>query len=309
MGITKVVYVELRPSSFSKFGNFYNTLSVAPETGDTIEGPFHVNEKLVVSGDPVFKGKTTSKKNIQGGKPKFYGGYESGVDVALQFDTASTAYYAATNGVILKDTLNLGYPIDVKLYFDSTGSVTYSSMINNDGIWSTPQTVSLSAFAPNGLIYVEEGNIWTKGVLKGKVTIVATSRGNSNYGKVFLEDDLVYYDNPLGNHLSTDLLGIVAENNIMVLANAQTLGSDLTTHAVMFALNGTISLESPLLTQNYFGKWNILGSMIANTNVATVIGTPKKGLKIHQKYDSRLLTYLPPYFPYTKQYEVVSWLE
>ncbi|MCC6636175.1 MAG: hypothetical protein IT278_00445, partial [Ignavibacteriaceae bacterium] len=88
---THTVRIELKPSYYSKFGNFYETISAYPATGDTFNGPFHVNGTLTTYGTPVFNGKATSKLNLskQGSPkdPKFYGGYESGIDIPLDFDT------------------------------------------------------------------------------------------------------------------------------------------------------------------------------------------------------------------------------
>ena len=80
------VIVKLQPSSYAKFawysGNMSSKVFV---TGDTVWGPFHTQSKLNTNGDPVFWGKVTSLKglSITKGNPKFYGGYESGIDVPL----------------------------------------------------------------------------------------------------------------------------------------------------------------------------------------------------------------------------------
>lgn len=321
-GVTKVVTVTLRPSHFSKFGNFYKTVSAAPATGDTFNGPFHTNDRLTTYGTPVFWGKVTTKKGLKlmgaPKDPKFYGGYESGVDIPLQFDTTGMRSAAQTNGFIFRDTTGAAIqkPIDVKLNFHADGTITHSFMLNNDGTWTTPVTVPISTIAPNGMIYVERGNIFVEGTVNGKVTIVATKKGKTGYGKVFQTDDLVYNDDPRIVTSSDDVLGIVAEQEIRIEANANTLGGDVNTHASMFSLNSDIGPEDALVTQGFLGSWKILGGLIASdTRVTAEYGysggvfVPTNGLKFVHTYDQRFLMYVPPFFPHTENYEVVSWYE
>lgn len=318
-GVTKTVIVELRPSYFSKFGNYYSSISAAPATGDTFNGPFHVNAKLTTYGTPVFWGKVTTRtgltKNGSPKDPKFYGGYESGVNLPLQFDTTGMRSTSVTGGKFFNDTTNLGKPIDVRLYFNSNGTVSYSVNRNNTG-WNTERTVPLSTLAPNGMIYVEKGNVYIKGAVNGRVTVAVTKKGSSGKGNVYQEDDLYYADNPLTNPNSTNILGVVAEEYIRIKANSNTLGGDVITQASMFSLNRDVGPEDDLVSQNFLGRWKILGGIIANTTrvtatYATVGGIfqPIKGLKLVHTYDSRFMTYVPPFFPHTQNYEVVSWFE
>ncbi len=311
-GITKTVVVQLKPSNFAKFGNFYSSMSAYPATGDTFNGPFHVNTKLTTYGTPVFWGKVTTKNGLkkQGlpADPKFYGGYETGVDLPLQFDTTGLKSQASK---IFRDTTGNNYKNDVSLYLNSDSTVTFSQSING-GAWSTPQTSSLTTFAPSGVIYVERGNIYTKGTLDGKVTIVATKMNTTGAGQIFFEDNTVYKDDPRTIPSSNDMLGIIAEGDIRIKDNAATRGKDINTHASMFSLTGNIGPEDGLISQSYLGRWNILGGLIAKDTrqTATYSGsTPIKGLKFVHTYDTRFLLSVPPYFPHTQNFEVVSWFE
>ena len=311
-GITKTINVELRPASYAKYGNFYATMSAMPATGDTFNGPFHVNGKLYTSGSPVFWGKVTSKSGLvmQGNpkNPKFYGGYETGVDIPNDFDTTGMRMSASK---VFRDTTGAGKTTDVKLYFNADGTVTYSNRIGT-AAYSTPKTVPLTTLAPNGLIYVEKGNIYTKGTLNGRATIVASKKGAYGYGKVIMEDNLQYNADPKTNPASTDMLGIVAESDIRIQDNANTRGKDIITQASMYSVNGTVGPDDGLVTQSFLGSWKILGGVIAaDTRVtATYWGsTPIKGLRFVHRYDDRFMTAVPPFFPKTKYYEIVSWFE
>lgn len=312
-GLTKVVTVELRPSNFAKFGNYYYTMSAYPATGDTFEGPFHVNGWLTTYGSPVFWGKATSAKGLrmlgQPKDPKFYGGYEDGVNIPMEFDTTG---FRANADHIFYDTTGSNSKVDVKLYFNADGTLTYSQKIGA-GSWSVSKTVNLSSFAPRGLIYVKGGNIYTKGTLNGKVTIVAAKSNIYGAGNVYFENDLVYNKDPRTFPTSTDMLGIVAEQNIRIQDNSDTRGKNIYTQASMYSQNGTIGPEDGLINQSYLGQWNILGGLTASNTRQTAIydshGNPIRGLKFVHRYDTRFLLSVPPYFPHTKNFEVVSWLE
>lgn len=310
------IEVILDPSHFSKFGNFYKTMSAMPATGDTFNGPFHTNGTMYTWGTPVFWGKVTSKQSLamygSPKDPKFYGGYESGVDIPLEFDTSGMRFNASTSGAVFKDTAGLGRKVDVKLNFKASGNVEYSSMINNDGVWSTPVDTPLVDLSSNGIIFVEKGNIFVEGTLNGKATIVASKKGTSGCGNIFQTNDVRYADDPKSNPAADDILGMVAEDNIRIQKNANTIGKDIVTQASMFAKNGNIGPDDNLVNQPTLHSWRILGGLIANTTRVTAVYNsvgPYKGLKFVHDYDDRFMTMVPPSFPHTRYYEIVSWYE
>ncbi|MFH1195239.1 MAG: hypothetical protein V1720_05980 [bacterium] len=312
-GVTKVVIVNLRPSYFSKFGNFYSNISAQPATGDTFNGPFHTQGTLSTYGTPVFWGKATALNGVSKGgspkDPKFYGGFESGVDIPLEFDTSGMRKNASK---LFYDTTKTGKKSDVRLYFNSNGTVTWQWKLGS-GAWTASRTQPLSTLAPNGLIYVEKGNIYTKGTVNGAVTIVTTKKGASGCGNVYQEDDIVYNDNPKTNPASLDVLGIVAEENIRIVYNNDTKHADIRTQASMFSLNGNIGPDDALVdNDDYLKRWLILGGLIAKTTRVTAHysgSNPYEGYQFVHSYDDRFMTYVPPYFPHTKNFEVVSWYE
>ncbi|MDX9924590.1 MAG: hypothetical protein RBS48_07475 [Ignavibacteriaceae bacterium] len=313
-GVTKTIIVELRPSNFAKFGNYYASISSAyPATGDTFDGPFHTNGKLTTMGSPVFLGKVSTRTGLTKSgtpkDPKFYGGYETGLDLPLVFDTTGMRSKASK---IFRDTTNSNKKVDVKLYFNSNSTVTFQQRVGT-GAWSASKTQNLSTFAPNGIIYVERGNVYTKGVVNGNITIAATKKGTSGAGGVYFEDDFTYASDPRTNPNSDDLAGIIAEETIRIQSNSNTLGKSITTMASMYCMNGTIGPEDGLVNQNFLGNWNIFGGLIADDLRVTAnynnAGNPYKGLRFVHKYDERLLLKVPPYFPHTNNYEVVSWFE
>jgi hypothetical protein len=54
------------------------------------------------------------------------------------------------------------------------------------------QTFPIGDYAPNGTIFVEDGNIRVKGTVAGKMTIGATGSSGLAKGNVYIDDDIVY---------------------------------------------------------------------------------------------------------------------
>ncbi|VAX27862.1 hypothetical protein MNBD_IGNAVI01-1958 [hydrothermal vent metagenome] len=315
-GITKVVTVDLRPSYFSKFGNYYAKITAMPATGDTFNGPFHTNGKLTTWGTPVFWGKTTAKRGLRKKgypkDPKFYGGFESGVDIPLEFDTTGMRKAASLGGKVFRDTTNSNQKTKVKLEFLSNGDVEYKQKIGS-GPWSPEVTVPLISLAPDGVIFVERGNVYVKGTLNGRLTVVASKKGKSGCGNIYQTDDLKYNSDPRANPNSTDVLGLVAENNIRIQYNNDTRHDNVITQASMFALKGNIGPDNALVKNDHkLASWKILGGLIAKTTRVTAhynSAGPYEGYRFVHSYDDRFMTYVPPYFPHTRNLEIVSWYE
>ena len=163
------------------------------------------------------------------------------------------------------------------------------------------------------MIYIERGDVRIKGTLNGKATVVASKKGKSGCGNIYQIDDLQYKDDPTVIGTSDDILGLVAEENIRIEYNADTKHHDIITQASMFALNGSIGPDNQLISNDgVLTSWKILGGLIANTTRVTAHysgSTPYEGYKFVHRFDQRFMRAVPPHFPHTKNFEVVSWYE
>ena len=319
---TSVVYVELQPSTFAKYGNFYDKMASAiPATGDIFQGPFHVNDVMKTWGSPEFFGKVTSKKGLtmyNTKDPVFHGGYESGVDVERPFDTTGMRTAGSAGGLFLRAPDGSGKEIEVEIEFKNDkveieilGYDPDDYTKYEDGGPLIKETIKLSDF--NGMMYAEKANVYVKGTLDGAATLVATKKGKSGYGNIFQTDDLEYKDDLSKKPDSDNMLGLVAEEDIRLQYNSDTKGKDIITSASMFAFNGDVGPDDALVTNNHkLKEWQILGGIIAKDVRVTAhynwVG-PYEGYKFIHTYDDRFLHTVPPYFPHTKNYEVVSWYE
>jgi len=304
-GLTKTVEVILQPSSFARFGYYAAIMpgNLYYVTGDTVSGPMHVQGKLNVWGRPVFTGKVTTKNGLKkldsSTDPQFLGGYESGINLPLPSTINTVSADAESGGKFFSST-------DVWLTFNSNGSVDYK--VGSSGSWENEM---LSTFAPNGVISVDKGNLHIKGTVKGKITLGATLSSGTSNGNIYLDDNIVYDTDPT-NPTCTDMLGIVATNNVIVSDNVPNK-SDIIINASIFSLKGGLKAEH-YSTIPYSGTIRLTGGLIEYQAQATGVFDPytgqiTNGYNSYIRFDERFMTQVPPSFPKSASYEVLSWFE
>jgi hypothetical protein len=327
---TALVKIILQPSSFSKFGYYTNRWPTYGYlvTGDTIVGPFHTQQKLNTLGSPVFTGKVTTKDGVKSignvygfgpADPQFLGGFETPVDIPFSLDISKLNNAANYNGKLFSDAS--GDALDVRLNFidDGTpdGKVEWSTKKTTSSTWSAPILADIDTLAPNGVIWNNKGNMYLSGTVNGKYT-VGTAKDGSNHGNVFLEDDIVYRNDPLlpdplnpgytiTNPSVKDMLGIVAAKQVVVKNNAANR-DNINIHASLFNYDGGIKVEGLTSSSPDMGIMRIHGGLIEN-EAQTTGYTTGAGYNQVIKFDKRFSSQTPPYFPATETYEVVSWFE
>jgi hypothetical protein len=333
-GTSSLVRVKLKPSSYAKFAWFIGNMSSKVfVTGDTVWGPFHTQSELNIGGDPVFWGKVTTLKGMSpsekklkknGYEPKFYGGYDSGVDIPLpsnyQFDEQ---YDAAMDGVTNKGGSSLFSDTDVHLEFNGDGTVTYRTGTGKDTSgYGPPTTVDVDDFAPNGIMYVEKGDIYVQGVVDHQITLVAGESSGSGHGNVHIMDDLVYSSDPMvwdsdeetyvPNYNSSEMLGILATNNLYIANTpANVENKDVRIDAAIFCSQGGVKMEDPTIPPS--GQLYLRGGVVAakEEEIAEVDGDGNvtNGYERYVIFDQRFMLNIPPNFPKTGEFEIVSWYE
>ena len=345
MGVDQVVKVKLMrdQTSLAKYAWFIpgNSTGSVPNrpwiTGDTIWGRFHSNQFLVVDGDPVYYGKVTTLKGIKdmgsGSDPKFYGGYEEGIDVnwvkSMHYPDYSTLAGPSAS-----------FNKDLWLIFNANGTVTYRTGKNagqDSTKYGAPTTVPLSTLAPNGVIYAKQVDVHLSGTLSGQVTIVSEGSSGGGSGNVYLEGDMVYSIDPMipngqggyminpasvdANGKPIDMMGIIATNNISVSTKGNLGGytnnvvnKDIHIDAGIFCNSGGFNVQdlgkSPAnvpLGSIYLqgsmtaGKEEVVAEFASNTLIA--------GYNRNVIFDERLAIGPPIWFPYLDYYRAISWLE
>ncbi len=314
-GKTYTIKILLQPSLFSKFAYYSDNEpnSIYWVTGDTVWGPYHSNTKMYVNGNPVFNGKTTNlnglvKKNGNADHPQFNGGYETGISISMPSDLSTIKGKAtqAGGGLYLSSPASFAAGTDIYMTFNANGTVTYK--IGAAGVSTTTDLATLAG--TNKVIVIEGGNLRIKGTLSGQVSIAALgSSGSTTQGHVMIDSSIVYNNNPLAG-VSTDMLGIVATNDIMITDNvANNTAAGVKIQGTMFSLAGGFGAEN-YDTRPAMGSIQLLGGVSQHIRRAVgTSGSPGTGFKKSYKYDERMLVTSPPCYPTTGSYEVLEWLE
>lgn len=303
-GIEKKVEVVMQPSSFAKFGYYSSLLAgnIFFLTGDTVWGPFHTQGKLNVKGSPVFMGKASARLGLRladnNSNPKFYGGFESGVDIPLPDQTNTLLADASAGGKLFSAST-------VEMEFIADGTVKYRQ---NNGSWITE---SLTSLAPNGVIMVDRGTLRLKGTVKGKITVGVTKSSGAGTGRVFIDGDLKYSTDPTQPNCE-DMLGIVATSDVLIADNAANKNG-VTIHASIMCLGGGLGAEN-YSTIPYSGSLNLFGGIIAKEAAPIAVynsqtGQVTNGYNKNFRYDERFRVGSPPSFPKTGNFEIISWHE
>ncbi|MDD5136016.1 MAG: hypothetical protein PHX20_00685 [Candidatus Omnitrophica bacterium] len=275
---------------------------------DRLTGPLHSNDQFNIFGDPIFEGPVSSVSNsinyYHGGppddNPEFRGSLTLG---ALGIQMPSTANMLTPISTSVQSAYSYGGRTDITFLADGTMNVynvgKYGSNITN---------VALPA---NGLIYVSGGNANVQGTVNGSVTIGCANDIN-------IVGNILYNTDPRDDSTSSDMLGLVASNSVVISASAP---NDLEVDAYIVAINSSFKVADSVI-DNYIVKEDLVlyGGITQSTRGAmgtfyTGSGDKASGYTKDYEYDPRLLSASPVSFPAAKDadgrilYRKVTWSE
>ncbi|TKJ39733.1 hypothetical protein CEE37_10670 [candidate division LCP-89 bacterium B3_LCP] len=297
--------VMLRKSAYSEFAYF---TEMEPPiyfiTGDSIHGPIHTNGKFHIWGDPVFYGLVSSKGNgwVGVGSPEFKGGTNFNCErIDLPVDMSIIDGKAQNGGTYFEG--------DIEIEFISDGTFDYTAThlekIGPNWVTIIDSTGNVTISSTNGVIGTGNGgDIRVKGTLDGQATMLAD-------GDIWIDDDVLYAQNPLTDPTSDDILGLISQHDIFVTNNAANQ-NNCTIHATLMALDRSFMVEdynqgSPR------GTLEIVGGIVQDKRGS--VGTMGWGSGIisgYQKnyiYDYRYMSSAPPFYPIMTKNSLVSWYE
>jgi hypothetical protein len=302
-GKTNTIKVIFKPTRFSKYAYFSDHENgVYWTSNDTVWGPFHTNDDLNINNHPVFMNKATygGHQNFlsRGSSAVFNGGVQSGIKIPLNSGGVTSVSDNASGGA--------SFTGKSLVYFEFRGdSVRYR--YNTTGSWTYKLA---STFSPNGVINFANAEVHLSGTVKGQYTVVA-SGSSGNQGSFFLDNDVVYNTNPQTNGSSTDLLGIVAQNNVIITNNTAN-NSGIKIQATIYCENGSFTAQN-YDTRPLSGFIDLYGGITQNTRGAVGQldrnGNLSSGFYKRYRYDERLQDTYPPFFPGCGTFEIVSWFE
>ncbi len=305
---SKKVKIMLQPSKFSKFAYYSRSegKNIWWTYSDTVWGPMHTQDHLRAYRHPVFNGKVTIKKklkyysNKRRDKPNFCGGFERGVDLPMPTSGISDLEAVAGAGGFKfenKDTVYLrfnGDEIDVKYsYHDDWDNEVLEDFIDGGN---------------NGVIFAKNSVLRIQGTVKGRYSVVAS--GTTIGGNIFLDDDIVYSDDPRTNPNSADMLGIISQKNVWMTDNAAN-HDDIRIDGSIYCAKGGFGSEN-FEKRPASGYIHLYGGIIQDTRRAVGTGTLNNlvsGFYKKYRYDKRLMMASPPFYPGTGAFEIVSWYE
>jgi hypothetical protein len=271
---------------------------------DTVWGRVHSNNTMYMNGTPTFMEKLTTAKGLS---PKWGGtstnqavfkkGFETGV-APISFPTdLSQLTNAATSGGRMY-TGNITLKLNGGTSGDGDG---YAVVYNGSG--AKIDSFALNSATFNGALGAT-GKVSVSGVVDGKLSIFSKT-------DVYITDNIAYENRTTA---SNDLLGLVAENNVIIADNTANK-TDVSIDGSIFTRNGSFTAEN-YSSGSPKGTLSLLGSIVQDTRgaVGTFSGsTLKTGYSKRYRYDARLSdpAFRPPWYPgfYVATYSISSWWE
>jgi hypothetical protein len=340
--------VKVQGNSFSQYV-FYSVSEngVSWTAGDTCRGKLHTQDQLNCIGSngppktgPDFKGFVTTKLGVKvsSGQPNFEQQY--GVaDISLPTELTDLNKWGKTeNGGRFINKL------DTYVLFKSDGTITVrteppgtaqsgttcwnesSTAMNappNNTIPKCTTYASTSALAASGVVLVQNAALHVEGVLDGRITLgcvdtLNASKQKSNLSQVFIDNSITYKDAPpctrVPSRSSTDMLGIVATNNITVSQYVNHDGvakvslNNVNLNASMFSQTGSFTAEN-YSGRGDCGKLTLVGGLQQNIRGAVgQPGTPFNGFLKDYDWDNNLQNGSPIGYPTTK-FLIKSWVD
>ena len=303
--VTRQLLSEVRLDSYARYAYFTDDehfrwygwrIPVWFITGDLLEGPTQTNSHLHISGDPVFAGLVRTADDfityMHGGPPADNPDFQEGIELGVE-PVRMPSKALELRSVTAQEGLKLNGPTSIVLQSDGTMNVTNSQEGWVDENMPLPE---------NGALFVNAGNLTISGTLNGQLT-VGTNRN------IIIPDNLVYNNDPRIDPSSTDMLGVIAERDVIIDQDApydleinvslMALGNSFLVERWWEGLKGTLTLYGGVI-QDYRGP---VGTFNSDTN------TKISGYTKDYHYDPRLASTSPPYYPTTKDYIFISWKE
>ncbi|MEJ2616074.1 MAG: hypothetical protein P8Z35_14035 [Ignavibacteriaceae bacterium] len=346
--ITHKDVVTFSNGSFSRYAYFSTMENDGPGNppiwwtpNDTVWGPFHTQDYMYVYNHPVFLGPVSTAKNlvyynyyqkypsqlpqnptnyyqrrdynnsIASDAPVFKGGFDPATNNPMPLDGLADIKAAAQLGGFYipksQSTITVHKPWGT--YTQTVDDTAYITFNNNQviikmGYSKSPTTYNLSDVAPNGVLYVQGMNVRLKGTVEGQYTVAGE-------GSIFLDDNIVYKKDPRQHSNSTDLLGIVANDNVLIANNDANNIDGINIDAAIYCQTGGFGAED-YNTRPFSHYINLLGGITQYKRQA--VGTfggysGNTGFYKRYRYDQRLWDKLaPPYYPHTEKPTILSWL-
>jgi len=332
--ISKTLQLKIIGAAISKYA-YWSQTEINPQWGQlwwvgapglqmVTTGPVQTNGTLNIFGNPIFDGPVTE---VGGPTPNYYFGQgTSGLqsNPAVIFPDSMTNNAPSVN-LPAQQTLNAIQSVASDgsglvltgastVIFNANGTITVTGNVTNAAgtVTTTYNNTTMNPPA-NGVVYVQTksghtcsstsylppidpacGNVTVQGTVSGQLTVAADQNIN-------ISGSVSYNKDPRTDPSSTDLVGLVANQNITVIQSSAP--AQLEMSAVLVALQGSFQVDN---WWAYMGNANTavmdqFGSLInyvcGVTGEMDLSGNLLGGWNQIQAYDARLATLAPPGFP------------
>lgn len=312
-GVPRQVRVILQEETFAQYQWFINQGGWRWfRTGERFEGPVHTNMKLQIDGDPWFGGKVTASLGLtmmQDSNPTFEAGYELYVDqIDLPtFDEVTAVLIPAAQdaGLYAGPLSGKQSYYEVVLGRTGAGTLSYRSYEKIPGNYDTSEWIDVDISSLNGAAWFAEP-ILIEGELDGELTIAVE-------GDITVTGDILYEDSTPGSGPDPgcdDMLGLIAKNDIFIASTPANM-NDCEIHGAMMALWKNFEVEDYMHGAPR-GSLILYGGIMVEQSIH--IGQYQhdvvvSGYARDYRWDERLNSFWPPFFPKTDNYFVRSWEE
>lgn len=294
--VNKTIMLTVRQMSYSRYIYLTNleTRSGTPIWfigGDIIRGPLHTNGQLNIFNDPTFEGPVSSVSpsiNYYHGPPPL-----DNPDFQESLTLGAPRISLPVSADIINGISTAAYNADSQhlYYFRGNTAVTLLSngtinVTNSDRSWNNYNM----PLPPSSALFVDGGYVNISGILAGQLTV-----GTNN--NIYIANNLLYANDPRINPSSTDMLGLVSQNNVIIDAGAP---NNLEIDGYIIALNKSFyvanyaSVLKGTLTL-YGGVTQVERGAVGTFNAST--GQKASGYTKDYNYDQRFENVAPAYFP------------
>lgn len=323
-GARRTVVAVVTLETFAKYAYFTDRESTPSSTEiwffdrDEIRGPTHTNGFFRISGHPRYSAQVTSantgddlfdpsaftysQHGVQTDPARFYRTYSSYArDGPVALDGSEEFSFAGGQPRVplpidtgaIEAAAGARYEGDRRLLFRSSGTVEVQRRRGSGWV----QEDVLSTTTDPGVVIHVDGELYVQGDVQGRVTVGATQ-------DVHLTGDLRYVDP------ATDVLGLVGGEDIVVESDPWTR-RDRYVQATLMALNGSFTVQD-YASGAYRGSLRVFGGIVQLRRgpVGTFSGTqPVTGYSKDYRFDAKLLTRPPLWYPPTGRVQVRSLLD
>ena len=338
--ITATAEVVSEQIPFSYYGQFFNSWpgNLYYGTGEGVDGPLHINGGLGVGQipGPVFTGNISITGNVHyraGATPDNFMGFQgdSLIEGADPITLPNQLDFLDKPAAVQLDNLfEFSSEIDdLYINFDDDAGgngimevyavpFDYPDLAIPDSLAKYRKIIRLDSLSTyNDLVYSQTKDLHLQGELNGQLSVASEER-------MFITDDITYKVDPISDDTSTDILGLISNDNVYIETREKPYTSgeyynedDTDVHASIFTTESVkiVGIRTSDVCAYWpgprrRGTFTTIGGRLQEYASATWSGSHNfRGFKEKIIYDRRFRQLRPPGIPFTLERRTSRWKE